>query len=490
MKKLSNSIHWKFWILFVLFLSLYCQKERREKILGKPVLGKEAQPASLQEIAPLTANALGARKELHDHGWKVIPSTKKSFETAKESSTMTARHAMAAVLFQKGERLQKYPNELLTSLQEVREWGVDLETTEKETRRHLREGTWNLAKKELEVSKDSISLAQKRFAIGYITYFKRTEKDFQELKSIPGDYYKNLADDFSNIYRITSEIRESNSEKLSEAWSGSIESGLKEYKKSYDRSGNRDNSLLAVVDILGGYTMALSEFVLRPMGTTLMSTGEILLWDGVILPISASSFFAGRTVAVTGMTVFYSTKVGVKTISPTVEAGFLSAFSLASVSATLPTIVGGETLSAFNQVTVVAGTETARTAGTVGTIGYKSGEVVVGMAYDFGKDSTISTVYGLKTGVVLGYTALTVIPTHLLLSAPDSVFFLAWDGPRLVVARSRGNLKDWGDIPAGTIVDLEKVRKQGMDVEVVSDDPEIVKDVIQAQDKDLEEKEK
>lgn len=85
-------------LLILVLVSINCQKERREKILGKPVLGKEAQPASLEEIAPLTSNAIGARKELHRNGWKVIPSTEKSIKTAKESSSMTAKHAMAAVL--------------------------------------------------------------------------------------------------------------------------------------------------------------------------------------------------------------------------------------------------------------------------------------------------------------------------------------------------------------------------------------------------------
>lgn len=474
-----------FWICF--FSIFHCQKETREKILGKPVLGAEAQPATLEEIAPLSTNALGARKELHKKGWKVIPSSEKNLKIMGEASRQSAKHAVAAIVLKKGDRLKKYPGELGSAIRDVRSWGVSFEEEEKQTRQKIRENSILLAKKEWQASRSLLRMSRERLILGYVSYFERTEEDFRELRGLPGEYYQDLKTDFSNIYRISSHIREENTTALSTAWTGAIENGLKEYKDAYDKSGERGNSLLAVFDILGGYTVALSEFLLRPIGTTFMSTGEILLWDGVILPISTSSFFAGRTVASTGMSLYYTSKLGVKTISPTIEAGFLSAFSLVSASATVPTIVGGEGLRAFNQVTVVVGTETARTAGTVGAIGYKSGEVVLGMGYDFGKDTTISAVYGLKSGIVLGYTALTVIPTHLILSAPDSVFFLAWDGPRLVVARARGNLKEMGNLPAGTIVDLEKAKQQGMDVEVISDDPEVIQNVIQAQDKDLDE---
>ncbi|MCC5815258.1 MAG: hypothetical protein JJT78_10910 [Leptospira sp.] len=474
-------------ILILFLFSINCQKERREKILGKPVIGKDAQPASMEEIAPLTSNAIGARKELHKNGWKVIPSTEKSLKTAKESSTMTAKHAMAAVLLKKGERVTTYPKELKTAIQDVRNWGVEFEQSEEETRRRIRENSWNLARKEMVASGNFLNQSKDSFVLGYLMYFERTEEDFKELKNIPGGYYNDLKSDFSNIYKESAKIRKENSEKLTKSWKGAIENGLQVYKDSYYKSGERANSLLAVVDILGGYTMAMSEFFLKPVGTSLMSSGEILLWDGVILPVSTSSLFAGRTLASTGMTLFYTSKVGVKTISPTIEAGFLSSVALVSASATVPTVVGGESLRAFNQVTVVAGTESARAAGTIGAIGYKTGEMVVGMSYDFGKDSTVSALYGLKTGVVLGYTALTVIPTQLVLSAPDSVFFLAWDGPRLVVAKSKGNLKQWGNVPAGTIVDLEKAKKQGVEVEIVTDDPKVIKEVIEAQDKDLKE---
>lgn len=472
-------------LLFGILIS--CQKERREKILGKPVIGKEAQPASMEEIAPLTSNAIGARKELHKNGWKVIPSTEKSLKTASESSAMTAKHAIAAVLLKKGDRVKKYPKELEDSILEVRGWGVEFEQEEKLTRQKLRENSWKLARKEMKASKTFFHQSKEKFVLGYLTYFERTEEDLKELKNIPGGYYKDLKNDFSNIYKISSEVRENNSDKLSKAWKGALESGLTAYNEAYQKSGERDNSILAVFDILGGYTVSVSEFFLKPVGISLLNTGEILLWDGVILPVSTSSLFAGRTLASTGMTLFYTSKVGIKTISPTIEAGFLSSVAMLSASATVPTVIGGEGLSAFNQVTVVAGTEAVRATGTAGAIGYKTGEMVVGMTYDFGKDTSVSTLYGLKTGVVLGYTALTVIPTQVVLSAPDSVFFLAWDGPRLVIARSKGNLKQWGDTPAGAVVDLEVAKKQGMDVEVVTDDPKVIKKVLEVQDKDLQE---
>lgn len=473
-------------VLLIVCLSFSaCQKDRRERILGKPVLGDDAKPGTLQEIAPLTTNALGARQDLHKNGWKFIPSTQRSLALAEESSTMTARHAMAAVLVRNGSRIQNYPSELSSAIREVREWGVDFEKSEIINAQILRENSWKFAKDRVSDSGRFGREARSRLITGYILYFERTDEDFAELKNLPGNYYSDLNQDFSNLYTISGNLTKSRTEKISSTWKNSFDKGLAQYQKSYKESGDRDNSLLAIVDLFGGYTMALSEFLIRPLGTTLVSSGEVIVWDGILLPLSTSSFFAGRTVKATGLTLYYTSRVGVKTISPTVEAGYLTTLSLASASISLPAVLGGETLSAFNQVTIVTSMETARATGTVGALGYKSGEAVLGLAYDFTEDSSVSVLYGLKTGVVLGYTALTVIPTHLILAAPDSVFFLAWDGPRLVIAQAKGNLKEWGDLPAGAIVDLEQARKMGLDAKIVSEDPKLIRKVLEAQDADL-----
>ena len=120
---------------------------------------------------------------------------------------------------------------------------------------------------------------------------------------------------------------------------------------------------------------------------------------------------------------------------------------------------------------------------------YETGATATGMIYDFSKGSTQSVYYALKSGVVLSYAALTVIPTHLLLSVPDATIFLAWDGPRLVIASVKGNYKGFDSLPVGSVVDLEEARKQGK-VEILTDDQTIVKKVLEKEIQNREEENK
>jgi hypothetical protein len=116
---------------------------------------------------------------------------------------------------------------------------------------------------------------------------------------------------------------------------------------------------------------------------------------------------------------------------------------------------------------------------------------------------------------VLGYNALTAVPTHVLFGVADAAVFLAWDGPRLAVAVARGRVGtenkrgtevlektkadasdnesietnkgsnpeetfSLGDLPAGTVVDLKKLEGvDGVTVEILSTDNEVIKEVLE-----------
>jgi len=99
---------------------------------------------------------------------------------------------------------------------------------------------------------------------------------------------------------------------------------------------------------------------------------------------------------------------------------------------------------------------------------------------------------------VLGYNALTAIPTHVVLGVEDTAVFLAWDGPRLVIATAKGRIKakdsktgeshSVGDLPVGTVVDLKKLEQQeGVKVEVLSTDSAVIKDVLEKIPSDVRE---
>ena len=101
------------------------------------------------------------------------------------------------------------------------------------------------------------------------------------------------------------------------------------------------------------------------------------------------------------------------------------------------------------------------------------------------------------SGVVLGYNALSAVPTHALLGVTDVVIFLAWDGPRLVIASAKGRIKtrkdahagesySLGELPVGTVVDLKTLgEEEGVKVDVLSTDNAVIRDVLEKIPNDL-----
>jgi hypothetical protein len=137
------------------------------------------------------------------------------------------------------------------------------------------------------------------------------------------------------------------------------------------------------------------------------------------------------------------------------------------------------------------------------------------VAYDAVKGATKVVINQSASGIVLGYNALTALPVHALMGVEDAAVFLAWDGPRLVVAMARGRVKlsggstageapipsvaqdraeasktgndsgpdesySLGDLRVGTVVDLKKLEGvDGVTVEILSTDNAVIKEVLE-----------
>jgi hypothetical protein len=93
---------------------------------------------------------------------------------------------------------------------------------------------------------------------------------------------------------------------------------------------------------------------------------------------------------------------------------------------------------------------------------------------------------------VLGYNALSALPAHLFMGAEDAAILLAWEGPKLVIVKASGRLKakqprtdsatgaSTGDLPVGTVVNLKQLQStEGIKVEVLSEDPKVIREVLQ-----------
>jgi hypothetical protein len=196
-----------------------------------------------------------------------------------------------------------------------------------------------------------------------------------------------------------------------------------------------------------------------------------------------------------GLTFYYTGKTGVKIVSPTVESGLLAGMSVLSLSAVPVTYAAGGTLGAVNQVAFIAAGPVAGTAHGVATTTIDTAAYVGLVTYDGVKGTTKVAINQASSGIVLGYNALTAIPTHIVMGVEDTAVFLAWDGPRLMIAAASGKLKTrsddkdqptLGDLPVGTVVDMKKLEQsQGTKVEVLSTDPAVIRDVLERLPDDL-----
>jgi hypothetical protein len=145
-------------------------------------------------------------------------------------------------------------------------------------------------------------------------------------------------------------------------------------------------------------------------------------------------------------------------------------------------------------VAPVAGTGKAVAVGAADT-----GIYAAQVSYDLIKGVTKVTMNQAESGIVLGYNALTALPTQLLLGTVNSIVFLAYDGPRLVLASVKGEVQ-WTNkngekiripvqsLPVGSVVDLKTLGKEpGVQVQVISDDPDVVQKVLSKLPADLRE---
>lgn len=471
--------------LVVLLNYINCSSSETNKIVGVDVVGKKAKPATAKEIAPLSHGSLQSQKALYNEGWFIVPASKKALEYSQKSIKVNARQSMAVALVNAGERATNYPGKLGQTMKKVSSWKKEAEKKQKQNTKLIFQKTLDLSELELVMSKELFQNAYRKFVLGNLSLRQRTEEDRKKLTQVPKNYYANLKSDFSNLYTLTNNYTQKNERKIKEAWSDSFNKGKQAFLERYKKSGTSSNSLTALGQIFRGYASFFKEVALLPPGKTVVGSGKILAANSGFL-LSSVAVFSGRTIAATGLAFFYPVKLGYQVISPTLESGFLTAMGVLSAGSTVPTMIGGSSLTAINQVTVV-GYKAARITGKAGGAVKDTGETVAGMVYDTTTGLGKTVFYGLQTGVVLGYTALTALPVHLLVGASDGVVFLVYDGPRLAIAKAKGNIKELEELPPGTVVDIKKLKKEGVDVEVITKDQKVIDKVLQKQKDDLRE---
>ena len=465
----------------------------------QPEAAAKEERMTVEDVIPLTMGNLRGHKMLYNEGWQVVTSSKKALEFAKEHSIQSSRVALSEASASTASRSKNYAANLDSDVKGAVEGGKRVISAGRSLTKDIASATHRAGKAELAYTSDMFHRAGEYFIEGNLSVVKRTAEDRKELAALPGNYYKDLKHDFSNVWELTNSANEKFAGKIEVGWDKAFEKAAYEFQKEYDRSGESPNTLVALGPILSGYLKSLYHGIMKPSAKTIVKTGATTVTYagsyGVFLPVASTSVVAGRTVQSVGLTIYYTGKAGVKIVSPTIEGGLLAGMAVLSLPAVPVTYAAGGTLAAVNQVAFtvagpVAGAGMGATTTAVDTATY------VGLVtYDATKGVTKVVINQAASGVVLGYNALTAIPTHLLLGIEDSVVFLMWDGPRLALAAASGQLKtgddskdraSLDDVPVGTVVDMKKLEQsQGIKTKVISTDPTVIRGVMERLPEDL-----
>lgn len=435
---------------------------------------------TLKETIPITMANLRGHKSLYNEGWFVVSSTKDALSFAKKHGVNSAGKALKEALSSMKDDSKEYGKDLKKNVTSGYETTKKILKKGSQNSLKILEGTQKLVEIEVDYAKKSFVKAWSRFYKGNISLGERTREDWESIVKMPGNYFDDLKKDFSNIDTLSNALIQTNKPLLSNIWENSFSEAKKSFLASYEQSGESDNSLGGLFHIMYGYFKALFHGAVKP---TAKSVVKGALYSGsAVMKIGGKSIsLLGRSVESLGLTLYHVSSVGVKIVSPTVEAGFLSALSFLSLGSTGITYVGGGTLGLMNQVGTMGVAPVAGVGETTLKTAYDTTKLVTFLSYDIIKGSSKIIFHEAASGVVLGYNALTALPTQALLAASDSVFFLAWDGPRLVVAAAKGEIaeENINKLPVGSVLDLKMLNQdKGVKVKVISEDYNLIEEIL------------
>lgn len=452
------------------------------------------------EIIPITQSNLRGHQSLYREGWFIISSSEKALRYAKEHSITSSGQAVSRLLKETGQHSSDYGKGLLEAGKQGVQTGQEFHAGGTALSRQELGWTSDLMRAEWDYGSENMGQAWRSLIKGNLTLAQRTTEDREALIAIPGDWYKTLAHDFHNVDELTVQATQAMSTGIEARWQDAFREARTDFEQSYRQSGTRGNALSGLGDIMAGYVKVLYSGLLKPaarttaQGTEAAAKGALTL---VFLPASKLFIVSGRTVASTGLSLYYTTSMGIKLVSPTVEGGLLAGLSLLSYSAIPVTAAVGGSIGAINQVAVTTATPVVGAGRTVATGAAETGIYAVQVSYDLLKETTTVAMNQVQSGVVLGYNALTALPTQMLLGAANGAVFLAYDGPRLVLATAQGEVS-WRNergeqgrapvqsLPVGSVVNLDSLGQQsGVQVKILSDDPELMQKVLEKLPNDL-----
>lgn len=454
---------------------------------------------SVKETIPLTMANVRGHEQMYREGWFVVSSSENAIKYAKKHAVHSAVAALDKAKTKIVSRSAKLPGELHKNMRSGVELGsATFQSGSTQTKR-IFSTTEDIADREKRAAISLGTAAYSRFVLGYLTLGQRTNQDVRNLQSLPGGYFKTLKSDLTNLNHLTKKATEKLRPTVESAWPSALEKGQIAFEKGYEDSGKQTNSLAGLTDLAKGYWGALYYGIISPSASSIKSVGAntgVLAGKTIVLPVSALFIVSGRTVQSLGLSLWYTTRLGYKLVSPTVEGGLLAGMSLLSTAAIPATVTAGTAAGVINQV--VVSTSAPVVAGAASTIKTSSSvaQYSAALVYDISTAALRVSIEELSTGIVLGYNAITALPAQTVLGVTSGVFFLAWDGPRLVIAYAKGEINaenkqvNIEDLPVGTVLDLQKLRQEDdIQLQIISEDEATVQQVLENAPLDMQEKE-
>ena len=450
---------------------------------------------SLEQTIPLTVANLKGHETLYDEGWFIITSSQKALQYARQHSIDSSAQAIQKLSESIKTHSVNYSANLEKNLSASVKSGQDIYKTGSENSLNILSSTNDLAQKQWSFSKASAQNAWQDLITGYIYLDKNTEPSLNALNAIPTNYTDSIKSDHQQLFKKFQYLREKSTTNIKAQWNGALEDAQTQFKTAYIESAENNNSLSALGTLMWGYMKGVYLGLFKPAVNTSWQASKysaVVAGELVFLPIASGYILTKNTLRSSGLVLYYSGKAGIEVLSPSLKSGFHASLALLSAGTIPLTYVGGTTLGLLNQTASTVAAPVAVTGqgvavGIADTLQY--GALVT---FDIAKGTTKVFANQIQSGVVLGYNALTAIPSHLLLGTTNSVVFLFYDGPKLTLATIKGQVNYGGKnlqpgaLPVGSVVNLKALTQQGQaELQIISEDPEIIHQVLTEMPKDL-----
>lgn len=434
-------------LLFVLFTSIYA----------------DSDPLSLTK-----ANWKG-HKRLYHEGYSIIPSTEKSLEFIYQKSLFESGESIARAqqgMHETGQELKKAPSELYQGAKEV---GTNILKSGTKANKKLEDALKEKSKAQGKLSKEQIKRAWGEFVLGYREILPREKSGWMDFKNYISSNFKLSAKEMDDLDQwLWNDGATIN--KAKSAWGDSLIRAQKEFEESYQKSGERENSFLALGDILLGYGKAIYYGLFRPSGTQVSNAVKIGA-KALAHSLIGSAVIVKNIFLTTGRVFYFVAESGYYIIAPSAKASIYATLSLFNSTSSLLLKGTAPGLYVANQValTTVATTSGA-TYFTIGMAGETLKDTAL-LTYHLGRGVGEIALNQGQSAISLGYNLITALPAQMAMGVGTATLFLAWDGPRLVLYsfKHQDNLL----LPKDVVIDKEKAKIKGTWTEL-TDDPKII----------------